>query len=154
MNEKDILKELGVKILNDYPIYSRDIKTVGCINGFFIFPYSYYWVVKGKMPIKYANELYDYRNTLGIRVDGGSNENKPINFCTSDEFEEFSQELSKKVKLMGLDEFIETLKNKKNELKEECIDSFYVKMYHIDDLKGLKKVVDVIKENNIKTVWG
>lgn len=152
MDKKQILKTLGVRILNNKPIYS-DLEIVGCINGFFIFPYSYYWVVKGKMPIRYANELYKFRDTLGIRVAGGANKNKPIDWCTSDEYELFYTNAIDRFSLMDVEEWSKELTIKKAELINKDIDSFYVEMYHIDDVKGLKKVVDIIKENNIKTEW-
>lgn len=153
MNKKEILKMLGVKVLKDTLIRSNCVEVVGCINGFFIYPYSYYWVVKGKMPLKYADILYEYKDSLGIRVEGGANSNKPLDWCTSDEYEGFCEEISKQFKLMSIDEFSKKLTEKKRELKEANLESFYISMYHIDDIKGLKKVVEIIRDNEIKTDW-
>lgn len=153
MNNKEILKMLGVKVLKDTLIRSDCVEVVGCINGFFIYPYNYYWIIKGKMPLKYAEILYKYRNSLGIRVEGGANNNKPLDWCTSDEYEEFCEDVTKQFKLMSIDEFSKKLTEKKNELKENNLESFYISTYHIDDIKGLKKVVDIIRDNDIKTNW-
>lgn len=152
MDKSLVLKTLGVKILKNKPLYT-DIDLVGSINGFFIFPYNYYWVVKGKMPLKYANELYEFRNELEIRVAGGANSNKPLEWCTSDEYEEYSNEQNEQFELIGLTEFCNRLESKKAELMKNNIDSFYISMYHIDKLEGLKKVVDTIKKYNIRTEW-
>lgn len=152
MDKSLVLKTLGVKILKNKPLYT-DIDLVGSINGFFIFPYNYYWVVKGKMPLKYANELYEFRNELEIRVAGGANSNKPLEWCTSDEYEEYSNEQNEQFELIGLTEFCNRLESKKVELMKNNIDSFYIAMYHIDKLEGLKKVVDTIKKYNIRTEW-
>lgn len=153
MDKKEILKTLGVKVLKDTLIRSNCVEVVGCINGFFIYPYNYYWVVKGKMPLKYADILYEYRDSLGIRIEGGANNNKPLDWCTSDEYEEFCEEISKQFKLMTIDEFSKKLTEKKKELQEANLKSFYISMYHIDDIKGLKKVVDTIRDNKIRTEW-
>lgn len=153
MDKKEILKMLGVKVLKDTLIRSNCVEVVGCINGFFIYPYNYYWIVKGKMPLRYADILYEYRDSLGIRVEGGANSNKPLDWCTSDEYEEFCEELGKQFKLMSIDEFSEKLAKKKKELKEANLENFYIRTYHIDDIKGLKKVVDIIRDNKIKTDW-
>lgn len=153
MDNKTVLKELGVNIVKRPPI-KTNISLIGCINGFFIYPQSYYWVVNGKMPIKYADELYKYRNKYGIRVDGGANDNKPIEHCTSDELEEYCDYMSDKLNFMELEEWIEELTNKKKKLKSENIEKFYVESYHVDNVKGLKKIIDVIKNNNIITTWG
>lgn len=56
MDKENILKELGVRIIRNKPI-KTDIKVLGCLNGFFIYPQSYYWVVSGKMPLKYAKDI-------------------------------------------------------------------------------------------------
>lgn len=152
MDNEKVLKELGVKIIRNKPI-KTDIRVLGCLNGFFIYPYNYYWVVNGKMPIKYANVLYKYRDKYGIRVDGGSNDNKPIEHCTSDEFEDFCNNMSSELSFMELGEWSKKLMSKKNELKDKDLNKFYVATYHIDDVKGLKKVVDIIRNNDIVTVW-
>lgn len=152
MNGRAVLKALGVRELNNKPVHT-DIKIVGCINGFFIYPVSYYWVVKGKMPLKYADELYKYSDDLDIRVAGGANNNKPIDWCTSDEFEDYKAQQTEQFELIGMDKFVKNLETERKKLFAEKPESFYVEMYHIDNLEGLKKVVDIIKEFNIKTEW-
>lgn len=152
MNNEEILKTLDIKILKNFPL-SQDVKIIGTINGFFIYPYSYYWIVKGKMPLNFADELYEFRNTLGIRVGGNGNETKPIKCCTSDEFEAYKEEQSKQYDLIGMKEFCKRLQDKEEELMKEKTVDFYVAMYHIDKLEGLKKVVDTIKKYDIKTEW-
>lgn len=152
MDNSLVLKTLGVKILKNLPI-SQDVKIIGTINGFFIYPYSYYWIIKGKMPLVYADELYEFRDSLDIRVSGGANSNKPIEHCTSDKYEDYKDEQSKQFELIGITEFCNRIENKHKELLNDNIDSFYVETYHIDKLEGLKKVVDIIKKYNIQTEW-
>lgn len=154
-DRRDTLELLEVKILTDPPIYkSSEVPFVGCLNGFFIFPYHYYWVVRGKMPLKYANELYQYRDAFGVRVDGGSNDNKPEEHCTSDEYKEYLQKTVESMSTFNtLEEMRVETQKKKQEMMEKDIDKFYVDMYHIDTNQGLKKVVDIIRNNNIKTEW-
>jgi len=149
MNNILVLKTLGVKILKDLPL-REDVKVIGYINGFFIYPYSDYWVVQGKMPLKHANELYKFRDSLSIRVAGGANSNKPIEWCTSKEYDEYKNEQSEQIELIGFEEFCERLKLRKKKLIELNEDSFYVGTYHIDKLEGLNKVVETIKKYNIK----
>lgn len=151
MDNKTVLKTLGVKILKNLPI-SRDVKIIGTINGFFIYPYSYYWIVKGKMPLKYADELYKSR-ALEIRVAGGHRDNKPIEHCTSDKLEEYIEEQIELIDLIGFDAYLNNIRVKEQELMKDKLDSFYVETYHIDKLEGLKKVVDIIKEYDIQTEW-
>lgn len=153
MDKKEMLKMLGVRVLKDTLIRSNCVEIVGCINGFFIYPYNYYWVVKGKMPLKYADMLYEYRDSLGIRVEGGANSDKPLDWCTSDEYEEFCDDISEQFQLMSIKEFSDKLTEKNNELKKSNLEDFYIRMYHIDDIKGLKKVIDTIRDNGIKTEW-
>lgn len=151
MDNKFVLETLGVKILKNLPI-REDVKIIGTINGFFIYPYSYYWIVKGKMPLKYADELYKSRD-LEIRVAGGHKDNKPIECCTSDELEGYIEEQIGMVDLIGIDEYLNNTKVKREQLMKDKLDGFYVETYHIDKLEGLKKVVDTIKKYNIITEW-
>lgn len=151
-----IFNNLGIKELENPPIYAKEnINLVGCFNGFFIFRYSYYWVVRGKMPLKYAKELYKYRDTDDIRVEGGSNDNEPIKWCTSDEHYKYKLEMFKtyEAKLIKLDEMLKKINVKKEELMKNNIEDFYISMYHIDKNEGLQRVVNIIKENNLKTEW-
>ena len=154
-DRRDTLELLEVKILTDPPIYkSSEVPFVGCLNGFFIFPYHYYWVVRGKMPLKYADELYQYRDVFGVRVNGGTNDNKPIDHCTSDEYDEYLQKMVKLISTFdNIEEMCAETQKKKQEMMDEDIDKFYVDMYHIDTNQGLKRVVDIIRNNNIKTEW-
>lgn len=153
-NKKQILKLLGVSILESTPIYTREVDFVGCINGFFIFSYSYYWVIKGKMPLKYAIELYNYKD-LEIRVDGGSKDNNPIDWCTSDRFKKEYEKITEKYHLgiLTINELSKEISTIKKKFIDKDLDSCYIEMYHIDTTEGLRKVVEVIKENNIKTEW-
>lgn len=151
MDNKSILKILGVGILKNISL-GQDVKIVGIINGFIIYPYSYYWIVQGKMPLKYADELYESRN-LEIRVAGGHKDNKPIEYCTSDELEDYIEEQIKLIELTGFNEYLNNIKLKQEQLMKDKLDNFYVETYHIDKLEGLKKVVDIIRKYNIKTEW-
>lgn len=148
MDTKSVFEYLGIKKVDSFPI-----QDIGCFNGFFIYPKSNYWVVIGKMPLKYANELYKFRSILSIRVAGGHNDNKPIDFCTSDEYEEFKQEQTGLLPLISFEDFSNRIKNKKEQLMNENIDKFYINKYHIDELQGLVKIIEVIKEYNIITNW-
>ena len=154
--KKEVLEMLGVKILEQPPIYKSDkIDFVGCINGFFIFPCSYYWVVKGKMPFIQAEKLYKHRD-LEIRVAGGSKENKPEDWCTNEEFEKVGRDVSKRysAKIIELNELMEESAIAKEKYIKSNLENSYVEMYHIDTIQGLRKVVEIIKDNNIKTEWG
>lgn len=160
-NEK-LLSSIGVRILRKRPIYS-DLDVVGCINGFFVYKRNYYWVVKGKMPIKVANEIYKFSLKYGIRAEGILPETDPKDVCTSDKYEDYIYEISqsninsfedKSNNIeMDFNEFDKKLKTKRNELFKENKDDFYISTYHIDDYFGLQKVVEIIKRFNIKTEW-
>lgn len=153
INEKRfILKQLGIKILDKNPINS-DLKLLGSINGFFIYPQSYYWVLSGKMPFKFARQLYD--NKLGIRTGGCTSDTNPEFWCTSEEYEEYileQQDLLRK-DLISSKEFASRLMNKQSELLKNNEDDMYIDMYHIDTLEGLKEIINIIKDNNLKTEW-
>ncbi len=154
VDERFILESLGVKVLRNPPVHlDSSIKFLGCLNGFFIYPYRYYWIVSGKMPFKFAKELYKYSEELGIRISGGSSSNTPEEWCTSDEYENYSNKLCKDINTLGVNKVANLLEETKKELMNNNIDDFYIDIYHVDTIDGLKKVVDTIKLNNIKTNW-
>lgn len=150
-----VFNNLGIKEV-EAPISTNTNSIIGCYNGFFIFNQSYYWVVRGRMPLKYAEELYKFRDSHGIRVEGGANSNKPIEWCTSDKYYRYNLWILDLYSnnLISSQDLSEQLKNKKSELMNNDINDFYVSTYHIDKNEGLKKVIDIIKKYDIKTIWG
>lgn len=153
---EEIFRATGIKSIDSYPIMAdRTVEAVGVINNFFIYRRSYYWVLTGKMPLKYAEELFKFRKELKIRVNGGSEDDKPIDWCTSDLYEEYCNKIGDLFSsdLMSIGEFSKKLTDKWKELKESSLDDFYIEFYHIDTNLGLKKVIDTIRDNNIKTEW-
>lgn len=151
MDNKSILKYLGISILKDLPITS-DVEVIGILNGFFIYPYRNYWVVNGKMPLKYANELYELKD-LGIRVAGLSSESEPIKHCNSDKLQAYIDEQLSIIDIVGLNQFVINVEEKQKKLMMDNIDDFYVEKYHIDKLEGLNRIIQTIKEKNIHTIY-
>lgn len=150
----EYLKTLGVNFNHKCNVVSDD---KGLLNGFFIYPSdTYYFVINGKFPLDSAEYIFNtYSNEkYHIRVDGGCEDWKPIDRCTSDEFENYIQsEIDKDIKKFFKECKTDKFDKYKNELINKDRSKFYIASYHIDTISGLKIVVDYIKENNIYTQW-
>jgi hypothetical protein len=112
-------------------------------------PISYYWVVKGKIPLKLANELYQLDEEKKIRVDGNCTAPKPelpwvryycpktkkklISFTEFQETKNQANKLSKIFKekvLLYLSEFLP--------VKDVTTGEGFVELYHIDSNEALE----------------
>jgi hypothetical protein len=112
-------------------------------------PISYYWVVKGKIPLKLANELYQLDEEKKIRVDGNCTAPKPelpwvryycpktkkklISFTEFQETKNQANKLSKIFKEKVLLYLLEFLP-----VKDVTIGEGFVELYHIDSNEALE----------------
>ena len=127
--------------------------------GEFIFYRAWsYWIVKGQVPLNVANEMYN--DPLGkghVRVAGNCLCPPPINWVEAPLF--IQKTFREKCGLPeGLPEdFFDKLEEYSNKYKQyqELIDdekqnridnSWFIDMYHIDSLAGLRLFADTIKK--------
>lgn len=148
------MKTLGIDFKKTKILHCLS-SNVGILNGFFIYPQSYYFVVNGKIPLSMAEHIFNsYDNKkYSIRVGGRNEYTKPIDTSTSDNYQNYLDEIFECHTMEYILSKNEEMKEKRMTLLETERDSFYIDQYHIDTLEGLKIVTDYIKENNIKTEW-
>ena len=123
-------------------------------NGIEIFfSGTYYTIVHGKILLEVAQKIYDKypNNPYLIRVAGGSDDNKPIDWATSEEYEIFLKEA---YEVSRYDEdfpknFEKIIKAKKQEILLNNPESLYVDCYHIDTLEGLLILLTELQDYSI-----
>jgi len=155
---KLLLSRVGVNF-DDIPYPpSSDTKEVGFINGFAIYFYNYYFVLRGKFPALDAIKVYEEASkSLKIRAHGHGGGVDPRPWLTSDEW-----------KLAMKPMFDELVRRKKTETQEaidadfevrrkaavdEKLEKAYLEIYHIDNSEGMLYMIDYIKNHNIHTIW-
>lgn len=118
---------------------------IGYFNGFLFQRAWYYWIVKGYMPLEYANELYDKYKELNIRVSGEDGIIEPSQRSESREYEKECKKLANKYlkKEISLDEVNRRADKIKKQGKQ------FVTSYHIDTQEGLLRFAEIIKKYNI-----
>ena len=142
------LKTAGIPAVK-VGLIDNEVKTyyIGILNGFVFTRAWTYWVVKGYMPLEYAEYLYRYHKDLNIRVAGHCGNPSPSEFSECRNSDEIANAFVEKVRNGEMSwkeaekEFL--VLNKQGEQ--------FVTMYHIDTQEGLNKFVEAIKSYNIQS---
>ena len=145
---KEELQIAGIPVV-DIGYLDNEVKTnyIGILNGFVFIRAWSYWVVKGNMPLEYAQYLYDNYKELDIRTAGMAGNDLPEKWAKNKDYNKLMKPYVDK--LMNKEITIEELEKISEEISsqgEQVIDT-----YHIDTQLGLCKFVEVIKNNNIQS---
>lgn len=117
-------------------------------NGFCLyFSGTYYFVISGRFPAKIADEISKRAIELNIRIDGGCEDWTVESRITHDRLKCLKYDWS------NVEECTANYKRIREDVIINDYENCYVETYHIDTVDGLKYVLDVIKENKIKTEW-
>lgn len=145
---KEELQLAGIPVVR-IGLINNEVKTyyIGILNGFVFIRAWYYWVVKGNMPLEYAQYLYDNYKDLDIRVAGDCGNPPPKQWAKNIDYKKLTKPyiqkfLDKEITGKELEQIGEEIAAQ----GEQVID-----LYHIDTQLGLNKFVEIIKTNNIQT---
>lgn len=143
---KEELQTAGVPVIR-LGLMDSEVKThyIGILNGFVFVRAWYYWVVRGYMPLEYAQYLYTNYKDLNIRVAGHCGNPTPEEWAKNKDYNKLIKPYLDK--LIAEEINYEEFKQINAQIiaqGEQAID-----MYHIDTQAGLNKFVEVIKSNNI-----
>ncbi len=108
-------------------------------NDFTIYFYgSDYTIVRGKVPLEVAQRIYEKypENPYGIRVEGGANSNIPLEWATSEEYENFINESLNELK-PDFDKLEKVIFARRTEIFQNNPQSLYIGTYHVDTKEGL-----------------
>ena len=133
---KVVMNILGISscgITNKTRTGTSDLYTWNGLN--IRFGGTYYTMVSGKVPLEVAQRIYDKypNNPFEIRVAGGHLDNKPLDYCSSDEYENFI----KTAEASNIDSYINNLREVKKAIVEKKPESLYIESYHIDSKEGV-----------------
>lgn len=107
---------------------------------------SYYTIIKGKIPFEVADIIYEKypNNPYKIRIDGGSEDYKPIEYAIDKQYtKEIAEELKKTT---SLEDFSTINKKLKKEMLKRDDDKKYISKYHIDTKEGLIILLTEMKD--------
>lgn len=130
-------------------VINNEVKThyIGILNGFVFVRAWYYWVVRGNMPLEYAQYLYDNYKDLNIRVDGNCGNPPPSEWARNKDADKLYKPYINQWKNKEITtEELERLCKEIDKQGKQVIDT-----YHIDTQFGLCKFAEVIKKNNIQS---
>lgn len=111
-----------------------------------VFWWSYYTIIKGKIPFEVADIIYEKypNNPYKIRIDGGSEDYKPIEYAIDKQYtKEIAEELKKTT---SLEDFSTINKKLKKEMLKRDDDKKYISKYHIDTKEGLIILLTEMKD--------
>jgi len=148
--EKEILKLMGVKFPKRLPINTN--KITGVLNGYYITKESYYWIVKGNIPYKYA-KMFEAKPKLEMRVNGSGTD--VDHWCTHN-FIEKSITSYWETHTLGMyskENFEEYMGVSDEEHFSKYKEEYYISFYHIDTLEGIKLIINTIKNNKLEMKW-
>lgn len=145
---KEELQIAGIPIVR-VGLINNEVKTyyIGILNGFVFIRAWSYWVVKGNMPLEYANHLYDNYQDLNIRVNGDCGNPSPKGRTKNKDYNKLIVPYVNKWRNKEIStEELEKIGKEIEYQGEQVID-----IYHIDTQLGLCKFAEVIKNNNINS---
>lgn len=148
------LKTAGIPIITLGSCLSGEVKThyIGELNGFVFERAWKYWVVKGYMPLEYAEKLYEKHKDALIRVCGHAGNLHPKEWA----YDPIYAADCRKNMLKFTPE--EIFKDKPRVFPDKNDEKYrgnplYIDTYHIDTEEGLKIFSDFVWENNIHTEY-
>lgn len=135
----------------------------GKLNKFEFVRAWYYYIVKGYVPLKIANEIYKSKDGKDIRVNGDCGRITPLEgvkwFTRFHKIYEVVNEQNLKDLTHYRKSDSEYMRNTSSRILEEYLFSDspdieynskgYVNLYHIDSQQGLNTFVSFIKNNNL-----
>lgn len=152
------LKAAGIPVVELDPFPGDRVGYTGKLGPFtFTRSHSYYWIVKGPVPIDVANELYaDYIGKKDVRSGGHCGCPSPSEYGQSltaqngkhvlaqkdvDEFRSFM--LKGVIPTNALDRYVLP------DTPEAVGAAYFVDLYHIDSQEGLELFADTIKKHKL-----
>lgn len=145
---KEELQIAGIPVVR-LGVINNEVKThyIGILNGFVFVRAWYYWVVRGNMPLEYAQYLYDNYKDLNIRVDGNCGNPPPSEWVRNKDADKlykpyFNKWKNKEITTEEMDNICKEIDKQGEQV---------VNTYHIDSQIGLCKFAEVIRENNIQS---
>lgn len=130
-------------------VMDKEVKTkyIGILNGFVFQRAWYYWVVKGNMPLNFAEQLYEKYKGLNIRVAGHCGNPAPEEWACNKDYDKLSKPyvdkfLNDEISMEELNKISKDLWKQGEQV---------INMYHVDTQLGLCKLAEMIRENNICT---
>ncbi len=145
---KEELQIAGIPVVK-LGLINNEVKThyIGILNGFIFERAWYYWVVRGNMPLRYAQYLYDNYKDLDIRTNGIAGNDPPLKWLKNKDYNKLIKSFVNK--FTDGEITIEELNKISDEFQKQG--EQVINMYHIDTQLGLCKFAELIKENDIKS---
>ena len=144
---KEELSIAGIPIIELLNNMNSEVSAsiIGHLNGFTFQRAWYYWIIKGYMPLQYANELYEKYNDLNIRVAGNSKDTLPEEWSESKDYKNKTKAIVNK--LFAKEITYDEAEQKCEEIRKQG--NQFVESYHIDTQEGLLRFAEIIKQYNI-----
>ena len=145
---KEVLKAVGVNnpLTDTHNRYGESEEVHYWKDIVMYFGGSYYTIIKGKIPFEVADIIYEKypNNPYKIRIDGGSEDYKPIEYAIDKQYtKEIAEELKKTT---SLEDFSTINKKLKKEMLKRDDDKKYISKYHIDTKEGLIILLTEMKD--------
>ena len=136
---KEVLKAVGVNnpLTDTHNRYGESEEVHYWKDIVMYFGGSYYTIIKGKIPFEVADIIYEKypNNPYKIRIDGGSEDYKPIEYAIDKQYtKEIAEELEKTT---SLEDFSTINKKLRKEMLKRDDDKKYIIKYHVDTKEGL-----------------